>query len=85
VKHLFFSGTKRSKTGEKMFEFVFPSGMKVWTKDPLKTLNRTGNLFYFTPEYLLEHNIIDNMELVNLLSWRKKYGKLKRASILEIK
>ena len=85
MRHMFFDGYRISKTGEKKFKLCLPSGFRTFTKDPLKTLNRIGHLFYFRAEYLKERGIIDNLGLVELQGWRKKYGKLTKACILDIK
>lgn len=57
---------------------------KIKTKDVLKTLNKTGDLFYFKPESLLKWGLIDKLEMLELYGYRQKYGKIK-ASILELK
>lgn len=78
---------RKTKKGEPLFVFKFRwSGVKwIKTKNPLKTLNRCGVLFYFTPEYLQKKGLIDNLGVVELYSYRRKYGRLKNACILELK
>jgi len=85
MKHLCFTGYKLGKDGRKMFELLLPWGKKTLTKDPIRTLNKIGHLFYFTAQHLKERGVINNLEMVELLGWRKKYGKLKKACILELK
>jgi hypothetical protein len=57
---------------------------KIKTKDVLKTINKTGDLLYFRPEYLLKMGLIDKLEMLELYGYRQKYGKIK-VSILELK
>lgn len=74
-----------NKRGEKIYRLRFRWSKRIETKNPLKTLNRCGDLFYFTPEYLKEKGLIDNLGMMELYYYRRKYGKLKRACILELK
>jgi hypothetical protein len=56
----------------------------VRTKDILKTLNRVGDIFTFKPQYLLQNQVINKLEMLYLLGLRKKYGRIK-ACLLELK
>ena len=74
-----------NKRGEKIFLIQFRWSKWIKTKNPLKTLNHVGDLFYFTPEYLKKKGLIDNLGMIELHYYRRKYGKLKKACILELK
>jgi len=74
-----------NKRGERIYAIKFRWSKWIETKNPLKTLNRCGDLFYFTPEYLEKKGLIDNLGVMELHYYRRKYGKLKKACILELK
>ena len=85
MRYLNFWGWHINKNKEKVFHLDVPSGkIKIKTKDPLKTLNKLGYLFHFRPIYLQKAGIINNLDLLQLVSWRKKYGRIK-ACLLELK
>jgi hypothetical protein len=74
-----------NKRGEKIYLMKFRWSRWIKTKNPLKTLNHVGDLFYFTPEYLKDKGLIDNLGMIELYYYRRKYGRLKKACILELK
>ncbi len=85
MNHLFFTGEiLKTKDGRTKFKLLLPSGKRCWTKDPVRTLNRIGHVFTFTPQHLERKGIINKFEMMELIAWRKKYGKIK-ACLLEIK
>lgn len=85
MRHLFIEENwSRGKKGERMFRIFFPSGKKTITKNLFRTLNKIGHLFYFTPEFLKKRGLINNLEMVELIGYRKRYGKIK-ACLLELK
>lgn len=74
-----------NKRGEKIYRFNFRWSRTIETKNVLRTLNHCGDLFYFTPEYLQKLGLLDNLGVVELCNYKRKYGKLKKACILELK
>ena len=84
-KNFIISGNKyRNKNGEYIFPFKFRWSRVIRTKDPIRTLNRLGDLFYFTPQYLLEKGLINKLELLIVSGLRHKYGRVK-VCLLELK
>lgn len=85
MRYLNFWGWHLNKWQERVFHLDVPSGkIKIRTKDPIRTLNKLGYLFHFRPVYLRKANIIDGPTMIQLVGWRKKYGKIK-ACLLELK
>jgi hypothetical protein len=76
---------RTNKRGEKIYHIKFRWSHWFKTKNPLRTLNHVGDLFYFTPEYLKKKGLIDNLGMIELYDYRRRYGKLKKACILELK
>lgn len=73
------------KQGSMLFVLKFSFfKYRIKTKNVISTLNRIGELFYFRPEYLLERKIINKLEMIELIGYRKRYGRIK-ACLLELK